>query len=49
VLILAGKTGKAARAFEESLDRFERKDNWVMAERVRRRLDELRAAPVVPG
>jgi hypothetical protein len=38
VLILAGKPDEAAAAFEQALERFERKGNVVSAERTRARL-----------
>jgi tetratricopeptide (TPR) repeat protein len=46
VLLLARKPDEAARALEQALDRYERKGNRVMAQRVRGRLDELRVEPV---
>src|SRR5262245_22986048 len=42
VLLLGGKTDDAARAFEQALDRFERKGNLVMAQRVREQLEDPR-------
>ena len=45
VLFLGGKSDEAAHAFEEAFERFERKGNLVMAQRVRTRIEELRAAP----
>jgi class 3 adenylate cyclase len=47
VLGAAGQTNEAAAALEQALDRYERKRNLVMAERVRERLAELRRP--VPG
>jgi tetratricopeptide (TPR) repeat protein len=44
VLRLGGKNEEASAALEESLARFERKGNLVMAERVRAQLAELHAA-----
>lgn len=41
VLDLAGKVDEARAATEESVERFERKGNIVMARRARRRLDEM--------
>jgi class 3 adenylate cyclase len=41
VLLLGGRTGDAAAALEQALDRYERKENVVMAERVRARLAEV--------
>ena len=46
VLLLGGKPDEAALAFEEALDRFERKGSRVMAERTRARLEELQVTPV---
>ncbi len=43
VLLLSGKTGEAAAALEQALDRYERKGNLVMARRTR---DRLAAAAV---
>ena len=46
VLLLAGKPDKEVAALEQALARYERKENLVMAERVRARLAELQdAAP----
>ena len=42
VLLLAGKPDEAAAAFEQALERYERKGNVVMAARTRDRLDALR-------
>ena len=42
VLRLAGSSDEAAAAFEQALDRYERKGNTVMAGRVRAELDALR-------
>jgi tetratricopeptide (TPR) repeat protein len=42
VLTLAGRADEAAATFAEALARYERKENTVMAERVRARLAELR-------
>jgi class 3 adenylate cyclase/tetratricopeptide (TPR) repeat protein len=47
VLELAGKGDEARTALEEAVARFERKGNVVMAERVRRRLDEMQPGPPV--
>jgi tetratricopeptide (TPR) repeat protein len=44
VLQLAGKPDEATAALEQALDRYARKGNVVMAERVRTRLAQLRAA-----
>jgi class 3 adenylate cyclase/tetratricopeptide (TPR) repeat protein len=41
VLSLGGKPGEAAAALEQALDRFDRKGNLVMAQRVRERLSEV--------
>ena len=41
VLILAGKPAEAAAAFEQALERFERKGNLVSAERTRARLTSV--------
>ena len=38
VLTMAGRSEEAAAAFEEALDRYERKENLVMAGRMRKRL-----------
>ena len=40
---MAGRTGEAAEAFEQALDRCERKENLAMTARVRPRLEALRA------
>jgi class 3 adenylate cyclase/tetratricopeptide (TPR) repeat protein len=45
VFLLAGRADEAAAEFGEALTRYERKENLVMAERMRTRLAELRAAP----
>jgi hypothetical protein len=42
VLLFAGKPGEAAGALEQALERYERKGNRVMAQRIRTRLEELR-------
>jgi hypothetical protein len=42
VLALAGRSEAEAEALEQALARYERKENIVMAERVRARLAELR-------
>jgi class 3 adenylate cyclase/tetratricopeptide (TPR) repeat protein len=39
VLRLASRPGEAAEAFEQALERYERKENLVMASRMRERLD----------
>ena len=44
VLVAAGRSGRAAAALEQALDRYERKRNVVMARRVRERLAELQPA-----
>lgn len=44
VLALAGRAEEAAEVLEQALARYERKENLVMAERVRTRLRELAAA-----
>jgi hypothetical protein len=41
VLVLTGKTDQAASAFAQALERYERKENLVMAERTRNRLAAL--------
>jgi tetratricopeptide (TPR) repeat protein len=41
VLLLAGQTNDGAEALEEALARYERKENLVMAERVRARVAEV--------
>ena len=41
VLALAGRSGEAAEALEQALERFERKENLVMAARTRARLEAL--------
>ena len=46
VLHAAGKTSEAAGAFDEALDRYERKKNLAMARRVRARLGTYDAATV---
>ena len=43
VLVLAGRFDEAAGALEQALDRYERKGNVVMAQRIRDRLREVRA------
>ena len=43
VLVLARRPEEAATAFEQALERYERKENLVMAERIRERLEELQA------
>ncbi len=43
VLLLAGKADEAAAALEQALERYERKENVVMAGRTRQRLAELQA------
>lgn len=40
VLSLGGRPEKAAEALEQALERYERKEKVVMAERMRRRLAE---------
>jgi class 3 adenylate cyclase len=45
VLALASRADEAAAAFAEALARYERKENLVMAERMRARLAELQATP----
>ena len=49
VLLLAGKPDEAAAALEQALARYERKENIVMAERVRARLAELRPSETAAG
>jgi len=50
VLAAAGRTDEAAAAFEQALDRYEGKKNLVMANRIRAKLAELRAAaPAEPA
>ena len=44
VLAMAGRSEEAARAFERALERFERKENLVMAGRMRDRLAGFRTA-----
>ncbi|HEY6835602.1 MAG TPA: adenylate/guanylate cyclase domain-containing protein [Gaiellaceae bacterium] len=44
VLVLAGRSDEAAEAFERALERYERKENLVMADRVRDRLASVRTA-----
>jgi class 3 adenylate cyclase/tetratricopeptide (TPR) repeat protein len=46
VLALAGKTDAAREALDQALERYERKENLVSAERVRARLAELRGGRV---
>ena len=41
VLLLAGKPDKAASALEQAFERYERKENRVLAQRVKERLAEL--------
>ena len=41
VLLLGGKRDDAAAAIEQALERYQRKENLVSAERTRARLDEL--------
>ena len=41
VLLLGGKRVDAAAALEQALERYQRKENLVSAERTRARLDEL--------
>jgi len=48
VLALAGRPEEATGALEEGLTRYERKENLVMAERVRARLAELRQLDRTP-
>ena len=43
VLSAAGRTGEAVAAFEQALDRYERKKNLAMVAQVRARLETLRA------
>ena len=43
VLTAAGRTGEAANALEQALDRYERKKNLAMVAHVRPRLEEVRA------
>jgi tetratricopeptide (TPR) repeat protein len=43
VLALADRPEEAAEAFEEALERFERKENLVMADRMRERLGSYRS------
>lgn len=43
VLAMAGRSEEAAQAFEQALERFKRKENLVMAGRVRERLAAVRA------
>jgi hypothetical protein len=45
VLAAAGRTGEATAALEHALERYERKRNLVMANRVRARLAELQPSP----
>jgi tetratricopeptide (TPR) repeat protein len=49
VLALGGSPGDAAEALEQALARYERKENVVMAERVRARLAELRLSESAAG
>jgi class 3 adenylate cyclase/tetratricopeptide (TPR) repeat protein len=49
VLAAAGRTSDAASAYEQALQRYERKKNLVMAERVRAKLAELRPATAEPA
>ena len=49
VLLLAGKPDQAAAALEQALARYERKENVVMAERVRAQLAELRPSETAAG
>ena len=49
VLVLAEKPGEAAAAFEQALERYERKENIVMADRVRARLAALRPSGTATG
>ena len=49
VLLLTGKPDEAAAALEQALERYERKENVVMAERVRARLAELRPSEAAAG
>jgi tetratricopeptide (TPR) repeat protein len=44
VLALAGKPDEAASALEQALERYERKENLVSAQRTHERLAKLRAA-----
>jgi tetratricopeptide (TPR) repeat protein len=44
VLVLAGRADEAVQALREALERYERKENLVVAERTRSRLFELDAA-----
>jgi tetratricopeptide (TPR) repeat protein len=45
VLLLAGEAGEAVAAFEQALERYERKGNGVSARRTRVRLAQLESAP----
>jgi len=45
VLLLAGKPEEAAEALVQALERYERKENLVMAERTRERLAALTPTP----
>ena len=45
VLLLAGDVGEAVAAFEQALERYERKGNVVSAQRTRVRLAQLESAP----
>jgi tetratricopeptide (TPR) repeat protein len=47
VLAMTGRSGDAAAALEQALARYERKENLVMAERVRARLAELQSSGTV--
>jgi Flp pilus assembly protein TadD len=49
VLDVAGRTDEAATALEQALDRYERKCNLVMADRIRRKLVQLRAVDARHG
>ena len=44
VLLLAGKPDEAAAALQQALERYERKENRVSAQRAQARLSELQAA-----
>jgi len=41
-LLLAGRPDEVAEALRQALDRYQRKENLVMAERTRRKLEALR-------
>jgi hypothetical protein len=43
VLALAGRTEEAIGAFEQALERYKRKENLVMAARIREGLASVRA------